>query len=89
MSLGKARIGKFISIVCFTIFSFTSLGLAIDAYEENGLNIGHYLLFILAGISFISWIIFACFCKCPTCKSMLGKGTFFADFCPHCGKKLD
>lgn len=88
MSLGKAKAGIVISLISGIILGFISAGVA-DGVGENGLNVGHYLLFGLTGISFISMIIFSLFHNCPTCGRHLGRGTFFADFCPGCGNKLE
>jgi len=92
MSLGKARLGSVISIgVMFLLF------LSLVAFEEDfqamamgeGLSISLIVVFILMGISMISVIFFGLYISCPACKNLLGRGSFFAEYCKSCGAKLE
>ena len=92
MSLGKARLGSVISVgVMFLLF------LSLIAFEEDfqdmavgeGLSVGLSIVFILMGVSMISTIYFGLKNCCPACNNLLGRGSFFAEYCKNCGEKLE
>jgi len=91
MSLGKARLGSMISVGVMLL-----LFLSLVAFEEDfqamalgeGLSVGLMIIFILMGMSMVSVIYFGFNICCPACKSLLGRGSFFAEYCKHCGGKL-
>ena len=92
MSLGKARLGSAISVGVM-ILLFLSLAAFEDDFQAmavgEGLSVGLIIVFVLLGISMISGIFFGFHISCPACNMPLGRGSFFADYCKHCGEKLD
>jgi hypothetical protein len=52
----------------------------LDSYIGIGI-----VLFLMIGYLVLNWIWW----RCPHCNAYLWKLSTFAEYCPHCGKKLE
>lgn len=44
---------------------------------------------VAAVIWLVGYCVMARFLRCPHCGRLPGRDSFFAEFCPYCGKKLE
>lgn len=44
---------------------------------------------VLAAVWLVGYCVMARFLRCPHCGRLPGRDSFFAEFCPYCGKKLE
>ena len=44
---------------------------------------------VVAVVWLVGYCVMARFLRCPHCGRLPGRDSFFAEFCPYCGKKLE